>query len=398
METDHNDVLDCEEGCYPYPDVCVKLVTGLERNPRAVIPRMATMVIVSTKDELAEFTFETYSPDYARHTLSLLPDVRQQVQQLRDLEAQRQDGWLLRKLRSPYMVTYRGPTGVLQRRFVLARSAARAYRKEVPEPYAGSVIGLSDLDKELARMEHAKTGKEKVPYAWSYARGGDFDRHAERVWAAMPPDEKARYAAIIEAIKEESPDGLRSPNEEDLHSCRTSEAPLGEKYPNPIPDHCVKLVIGIAGSLDVHSPRQYAQPMVVVTAKDDHGDMACDMAFKKRYPTARPQTVDDLADVRWQVQQLRDLDAQHGGGWLFRWMFKPCMVVHRGTMGAMHRQFMLAQGPVDARRKVVRRPYAGYALTLQQLEALLARMERVKAGEEAADHAWGHNRTSAPHA
>lgn len=166
----------------------------------------------------------------------------------------------------------------------------------------------------------------------------------------------------------------------------------------PYPDACVKLVIGIAGSLDVHSHLQYAQPMMVVTTKDDQGGVVSDMAFKKRYPTAYPQTVDDLADVRWQVQQLRDLDAQRGGGWLVRWMFKPCMVMHRGTMGAMHRQFLLAQGPVEARRKVVRRPYAGYALTLQQLEALLARMERVKAGEEAADHAWDHNRTSAPSA
>ncbi|PRG49775.1 hypothetical protein [Burkholderia multivorans] len=404
METDHNDVLDCEEGRYPYPDECVKLVMGLERNPRAAIPRMAAMVIVSTLDEWAESMFETYSPDYVRHTVSSLLDVRQQVQQLRDLDAQREVGWLLRKLRSPYMVTYRGPMGVLQRRFVLARSAAHAYHQEVPEPYVGSVIALSDLDKELARMERARTGEEKVEYAWNYARGGDFERHTERVWAAMPPDEKARYTAILEsikeqeAIKEQSPCGPRSPNEEDRPSCRTPEAPLDEKVTYPIPDHCVKLIIGIAGSLDVHSHRQYAQPMVVVTATDDQGDRAWDRAFKKHYPTAYPQTVDDLDDVRWQVQQLRDLDAKNGGGWLFRWMFKPCMVVHRGTMGVMHRKFLMAQGPVDARRKVVRPPYAAYALTLQQLEALLARMERVKGGEEPADHVLDHNRASSPSA
>ena len=91
MDADLNDVLDCEEGRYPYPDACVKLVMGIERNPRAAIPRMAAMVIVSTKDELAEITFETYSPDYARHTVSSLPDVRRQVQQLQGLDAQRQE-------------------------------------------------------------------------------------------------------------------------------------------------------------------------------------------------------------------------------------------------------------------------------------------------------------------
>ncbi|MBU7436015.1 MULTISPECIES: hypothetical protein [Burkholderiaceae] len=197
MDADLNDVLDCEEGRYPYPDACVKLVMGIERNPRAAIPRMAAMVIVSTLDERAESMFETYSPDYARHTVSSLPDVRQQEQQLRDLDAQRQDGWLLRKLRSPYMVTYRGPMGVLQRRFVLARSAAHAYHQEVPEPYVGSVIALSDLEKELARMERAKIGEDRVPYAWNYGEGGDWKRHvAERV-ANWTPEERAKADEMI---------------------------------------------------------------------------------------------------------------------------------------------------------------------------------------------------------
>ncbi|MEF9443274.1 hypothetical protein OWS73_33205 [Burkholderia sp. 1B3(2022)] len=197
MDADLNYVLDCADGRFPYPDACVKLVMGLERNPRAAIPRMAAMVIVSTKDELAEITFETYSPDYARHTVSSLPDVRRQVQQLQGLDAQRQDGWLLRKLLSPYMVTYRGPMGVLQRRFVLARSAAHAYRQEVPEPYVGSVIALSDLDKELARMERAKTGEDRVPYAWNFGEGGDWKRHvAERV-ANWTLEERAEADAMI---------------------------------------------------------------------------------------------------------------------------------------------------------------------------------------------------------
>ncbi|MCA8287656.1 hypothetical protein [Burkholderia vietnamiensis] len=188
MDADLNDVLDCADGRFPYPDACVKLVMGLERNPRAAIPRMAAMVIVSTKDELAEITFETYSPDYARHTVSSLPDVRRQVQQLQGLDAQRQGGCLLRKLRSPYMVTFRWTMGVLHRRFMLTFSPEDAYRGQVPEPYAGAVIPLSVLENLLAQMERVKTGEEKAPYAWDYSEGGDFFRSLDRWSQEQPPE------------------------------------------------------------------------------------------------------------------------------------------------------------------------------------------------------------------
>ncbi|HDR9236659.1 TPA: hypothetical protein QDB43_000344 [Burkholderia vietnamiensis] len=185
------DVSNCEDGRYPYPDACVKLVMGLELDSRADIPRMATMVIVSTKDDVAEARFNNRCPDFCAHTTSSLDDVRWQVQQLRDLDAKRKDGWLLRKLRKPYMVTFRWTMGVLHRRFVLAMSAADAYLHVVPQPYAGTAVALSDLEALLTRMERAKTGEEKVEYAWDYRKGGDWRRAAAERIARWPPREKA---------------------------------------------------------------------------------------------------------------------------------------------------------------------------------------------------------------
>ncbi|SDG96737.1 hypothetical protein SAMN05216466_106219 [Paraburkholderia phenazinium] len=168
---------------------------------------------------------------------------------------------------------------------------------------------------------------------------------------------------------------------------RDAQAPLCEEGVYPYPDGCVKLVIGNAGELDVHSSFQYALPMVVVTSLDD----LANERFQDHHQDARPQTVDDLNDVRWQVQQLRELEAKRTSGWFLRWLFTPCMVVHRGTMGSMHRRFLLARNAVHARRLVIRSPYSGYALTLKELEALLARMERVKTGEEPAEYAWDYS-------
>ncbi|MCA8162009.1 hypothetical protein [Burkholderia cepacia] len=182
-----NDVSNCEEGRYPYPDACVKLVIGRERDALR-IPRAASMVVVSTKDELAEAMFRDFCPAFAPHTESSLDDVRWQVQQLRDLDAKRKDGWLLRKIRTPYMVTFRWTMGVLHRRFVLAFSPEDAYRGQVPEPYAGAVIPLSVLETLLAQMERVKTGEEKAPYAWDYSEGGDFFRSLDRWGQEQPPE------------------------------------------------------------------------------------------------------------------------------------------------------------------------------------------------------------------
>ncbi|HDR8943200.1 TPA: hypothetical protein QDB15_000128 [Burkholderia vietnamiensis] len=194
-----NDASNCEEGRYPYPDACVKLVMGRERDALR-IPRVAGMVIVSTRDERAEGSFQVHCPDFAPHTVSSLDDVRWQVEQLRILDAQRKDGWLLRKLRKPYMVTFRWTMGVLHRRFILAWSSVDAYRGQVPEPYAGAVIPLCDLETLLARMERVKTGEEKAPYAWDYSDGGDWPRHCERVWNEAPPEDRARMQQTLNVM------------------------------------------------------------------------------------------------------------------------------------------------------------------------------------------------------
>lgn len=86
------DVSNCEKGHFPYPDACVKLVMGREREALR-IPRICCMVVVSTKDELAQALYRDLRPAFAPHTESSLDDVRWQVQQLRDLDVKRKDGW-----------------------------------------------------------------------------------------------------------------------------------------------------------------------------------------------------------------------------------------------------------------------------------------------------------------
>ncbi|SDG96708.1 hypothetical protein SAMN05216466_106218 [Paraburkholderia phenazinium] len=212
-----DETLLCEEGHYPYPDACVKVVMALELGGHADIARLATLILVSTKDDVAESLFNNRYPGFCAHTVSSLDDVRWQVKQLRELDAKRRDGWLMRKLRRPYMVTFRWTMDVLHRRFVLAVSATDAHDREVPRPYAGMAMSLSDLETLLARMERVKTGEESAEYAWDFRKGGDFDRHAKRRWTTMPPEEKAWYTDAIKAFKETYPDEVRSSHEEDHH-------------------------------------------------------------------------------------------------------------------------------------------------------------------------------------
>ncbi|WP_186083200.1 hypothetical protein [Burkholderia gladioli] len=193
------DVSNCEKGHFPYPDACVKLVVGREREALR-IPRICCMVVVSTKDELAQALYRDLRPAFAPHTESSLDDVRWQVQQLRDLDVKRKDGWLLRKLRKPYMVTFRWTMGALHRRFVLAFSPEDAYRGQVPEPYVGAVIPLSVLETMLAQMERVKTGEEPAPYAWDYSKGGDFDRSMDRSWNEAPPERRAWIQKKLEEM------------------------------------------------------------------------------------------------------------------------------------------------------------------------------------------------------
>ncbi|SDG96678.1 hypothetical protein SAMN05216466_106217 [Paraburkholderia phenazinium] len=190
---EHNDALDCEEGHYPYPDACVKLVMGVteETGFRSVLDPMRSMVLVSTKDAAAEALFKHRVPGFAPQVVSSLDDVRWQVQQLRDMEATRKDGWFLRKLREPHMVTFHWTMGVLHRRFLLAGTSAQACRAVIPQPYVGVAVSLTELEALLARMERARTGEEVVDYAWSYGPGGDWQRSAERRIAQWTPEEKA---------------------------------------------------------------------------------------------------------------------------------------------------------------------------------------------------------------
>lgn len=198
METDHNDVLDCEEGRYPHPDACVCVVIGLPRKAATRDGYMAavlrTYVAVSTQRRLVEHAFDRANPEFRSMLTLSLDELRERVTALRAMKTQRRRGaagLLLRVVQpfaEPYLVPHNDVLDHIALDAVYAPSVQDA-RRQVRHPIrAGMAVSLTHLEKTLAQMERVKTGEDAAPYHWDYSEAGDFDRSLEQWDREQPPE------------------------------------------------------------------------------------------------------------------------------------------------------------------------------------------------------------------
>ena len=207
METDHNDVLDCAEGRYPYPDACVCVVIGMLRKAATrdgyTAAVLRTYVAVSTQRRLVEHAFDRAYPEFRSMLTLSLDELRERVTALGAMRTQRRRGavgLLLRVVQpfaEPYLLAHNDLLDHIALDAVYASSVHGA-RRQVRHPIrAGMAVSLIHLEKTLAQMERVKTGEENVHYVWNYGEGGDWKRHvAERV-ANWTPEERAEADEMI---------------------------------------------------------------------------------------------------------------------------------------------------------------------------------------------------------
>ena len=184
MDTDKNDVLDCEEGRYPYPDACVFVAIGLLRTaatrPGYTAALLRTYVAVSTQRRLVKDAFDRANPEFRSMLTLSLDELRERVTALRAMRTQRRSwaaGLLLRVVQpfaEPYLVAHNDVLDHIALDAVYASSVHGA-RAQVRHPIrAGMAVSLSHLEKTLAQMESVKTGDDTAPYHWDYSEAGDF--------------------------------------------------------------------------------------------------------------------------------------------------------------------------------------------------------------------------------
>ncbi|MEF9443275.1 hypothetical protein OWS73_33210 [Burkholderia sp. 1B3(2022)] len=223
METDHNDVLDCEEGRYPYPDACVCVVIGLPRKAATRDGYMAavlrTYVAVSTQRRLVEHAFDRANPEFRSMLTLSLDELRERVTALRAMRTQRRRGaaglllLVVQPFAEPFLVAHNDVLDHIALDAVYASSVHDA-RRQVRHPIrAGMAVSLTHLEKTLAQMERVKTGDGTAPYHWAYSEAGDFDLSQERyaretpearAWVARKQRELAAYEALHPAAPAEA--------------------------------------------------------------------------------------------------------------------------------------------------------------------------------------------------
>lgn len=201
------DAFPCEEGLYPYPDECVRVVVGLNDSAvtlPSVFERLRTNLAVTTQVDLAENAFKEAFPGFTPLLSLSLDDVHFQVEELRSLRRENPKGVLHRAthpFEQPYLVTHHDSLGRLFRRAVIATSAVDARKKVVPQPCAGIAMPLGLLEDIETQMECIRVGKEPAPYLWDYSQGGDFERAQDRQIAAWSPEKRERAEAKLTALE-----------------------------------------------------------------------------------------------------------------------------------------------------------------------------------------------------
>ncbi|EKZ96759.1 hypothetical protein D769_23513 [Cupriavidus sp. HMR-1] len=198
MNADDNDVLNCEEGRYPYPDACVFVVIGLLRKAATrdgyTAAVLRTYVAVSTQRRIVEHAFDRAYPEFRSMLTLSLDELRERVTALRAMRTQRRSGavgLLLRVVQpfaEPYLVAHNDVLDHIALDAVYAPSVHDA-RRQVRQPIrAGMAVSLTHLEKTLAQMERIKTGDDAAPYHGDYSEAGDFDRSLEQWNREQPPE------------------------------------------------------------------------------------------------------------------------------------------------------------------------------------------------------------------